>query len=149
MGSVCCRKMHVLKFAGGMWHDNVMFSSNNITRSNSNITITTDASMLGWGAVCDNVSTGGLFNHEEANCHINVLELKAVLFGLKALCRNLYDRHIKILADNTTPVHAINNMGSCRSQLCDFVVKEIWDLAIHHQCLVVCFTHPWHSKYRS
>ena len=62
--------------------------------------------------------------------HINVLELKAILFGLRSLCDHICDSHIKILSDNTTAVHCINNMGSCRSVDCDKIVKLIWDWAI-------------------
>ena len=62
--------------------------------------------------------------------HINVLELKAVLFGLKALCEKFKDTHIKVLTDNTTAVHTINKMGSCRSKPCDQIVRQIWDWAI-------------------
>ena len=32
--------------------------------------------------------------------------------------------------DNTTGVHGINNMGSCKSVSCDTEVRKIWDLAI-------------------
>ena len=45
----------------------------------------------------------------------NLSELKAVYFGLKSLCRDLKETHIKILTDNSTAVHGINNMGSCES----------------------------------
>ena len=62
--------------------------------------------------------------------HINVLELKAILFGLRSLCDHICDSHIKILSDNTTAVHCINNMGSCRSVDCDKITKSIWDWVI-------------------
>ena len=61
---------------------------------------------------------------------INVLELKAILFGLRSLCDHIYDSHIKILSDNTTVVHYMSNMGSCRSVDCDKSTKSIWDWAI-------------------
>jgi len=67
---------------------------------------------------------------EESELHINILELKAVLFGLQSLCRHLKSSHIKVLADNTTAVCAINNMGSCKSILCDQEVRKIWSWAI-------------------
>ena len=102
-----------------------MSSQNYITTVNPHVTLTTDASMLGWGAVCNTVSTGGFFTEESQACHINVVELKAVLFGLKALCGEVYNVHIKVLADNTTAVHTINNRGSCRSVLCDTVVQDM------------------------
>ena len=62
--------------------------------------------------------------------HINVLELKAIPFGLRLLCDHICDSHIKILSDNTTAVHRINNMGSCRSVDCGKIAKSIWDWVI-------------------
>ena len=38
--------------------------------------LTTDASNMGWEAVCGNNSTGGLWSLEEQRNHINYLELK-------------------------------------------------------------------------
>ena len=38
-----------------------------------------------------------------------------MLFGLRALCGNVKNQHIKVLADNTATVGAINNMGSSKS----------------------------------
>ena len=40
--------------------------------------------------------TGGFFGLEESQQHINILELKAALFGLKALCNKFYNTHILI-----------------------------------------------------
>ena len=61
--------------------------------------------------------------------HINVLELKAILFELRSLCDHICDSHIKILSDNTTAVHCINNMGSCRSVDC--IKKRLWLFSAH------------------
>ena len=38
--------------------------------------------------------------------------------------------HIKVLSDNATTVCVINNMGSCKSLLCDQEVRKIWSWAI-------------------
>ena len=38
---------------------------------NPDITITTDASNLGWGAVCSGTKTGGPWSKDEADFHIN------------------------------------------------------------------------------
>ena len=64
------------------------------------------------------------FTFDECNCHINVLRLKAVYFGLKTLCRDLKETHIKILTDNTTAVHGINKMGSCKRVACNIEVRQ-------------------------
>ena len=43
----------------------------------------TDVSMRGWGAYCNGSITQGQWATDESNLHINVMELKAVLFGFK------------------------------------------------------------------
>ena len=83
------------------------------------------------GAVFEGRQTEGLFTASESDLHINVLELRAVYFGLQALCYKLVDIHIRLLIDNTTAVSTINNMGSCRSIQCDNEVKNIWEWTIN------------------
>ena len=68
-----------------------------------------------------------------------MLELTPVLFGLKSLIKQT-NKHVKILCDNTTAVHTINNMGTSRSIPCDKLVKAIWQYAISRH-LWVTATH--------
>ena len=111
------------------WSDNVMDIYDTIGKPNPTFVITTDASKTGWGASFEGVRTGGLFTAEETDLHINVLELMAVLFGLRSLCNDITGDHCKILSDNTTAVFTINNMGTCKSYECNNLVKEIWEWA--------------------
>ena len=115
------------------WKNNILGSFSTIRIGTPLFTITTDASTTGWGAVFKNISTGGQFIITETLMHINVLELKEILYGLRSLCDHIYDSHIKILHDNTTEVHCMNNMGSCRSVDCDKITKSIWDWAIQRR----------------
>ncbi|CAC5387732.1 unnamed protein product [Mytilus coruscus] len=57
----------------------------------------TDSSMKGWGAFLDKTScsTQGRWNLDEQNLHINVLELKAIYFGLISLCYHIKDAHVR------------------------------------------------------
>ena len=82
-----------------------------------------------------NIRTGGLLSYEEALKHINVLELSAVLFGLKALVAQR-GIHVKILCDNTTEVHTINNIGTSHSPPCNTLVRKIWAVAIRNDLLL-------------
>ena len=93
-------------------------------------TISTDSSTTGWGAVFKNTSTVGHFNLTESLMHINVLELKAILFWLRSLRDHICDSLIKILSDNATAVYCTNNVESCRSVDCDKITKSIWDRTI-------------------
>ena len=49
------------------------------------VTITTDASLTGWGATCQESRTGGPWSFLEAQEHINWLELQAAFLGDKIL----------------------------------------------------------------
>ena len=105
--------------------NNILGSFNTIRIGNPSFTITTDASTTVWGAVFKSNSTGGQFSITENLMHINVLELKVILFVLRSLCDHICDSHIKTFSDNTTAVHCINNMGSCRSVDCDKITKSV------------------------
>ena len=85
--------------------------------------MSTDASKLGWGAVRETSSTGGRCSNLESLQNINVLELKAVQFGLRSLCNNEQSSHIRVRADNITAVAHINNMGGIKFRSCYLVAK--------------------------
>ena len=96
------------------------------------VVIESDASKTGWGGILRVPSfskTGGLFSESEAALHINVLELMAVLFTLKAFCMNFSFTHIRLMIDNTTAVIGINKKGSCKANL-HRVIKAIWIWAL-------------------
>ena len=110
------------------WHDGVMSSFAPICRQNTSLTMSTDASLSGWGACLDTgTRTGGFFSVEEKIHHINVLECKAVLFGLKSLYRDVYGQHIKVLVDNSATVGGINKMGSSKSREMNEQIKTVWN----------------------
>ena len=80
---------------------------NDIIVLNPNHCITTDASSYRWGEVMESHSTEGIFSTYEMKKHISILELKAVLFGLKDLAKGLTKVHIKVLTDisNSSCIH--------------------------------------------
>ena len=92
------------------WVQNIDTAYKNITVTSPDITFTTDASMKEWGAVLEENKTGGLWHMAEQDFHINYLEMKAVFLGLKSLCYNIRQKHIRILSDNTTTVAYITLM---------------------------------------
>ena len=73
----------------------------------------TDASLEGWGAVIPSAGTHaqGIWSPVDKQEHINILELKAVLLGLKHLCHLLSDQHIQLHIDSMTAVNYIKNFG--------------------------------------
>ncbi len=52
------------------------------------LTIETDASTTGWGAVCEGVRTGGPWNARERQMHINCLELLAAHLAVQSFAKH-------------------------------------------------------------
>ena len=91
------------------------------------ITISTDASRVGWGAICDtdNSFAQDTWSSDYVNLHINELELRAIQNALLTLCGTLHNAHVHVKSDNSTSVAYINKMGGNTPAL-DSVTKEIW-----------------------
>lgn len=117
------------------WYDNIEIVNYPICLPNSKIdmTIYTDASKKGWGAVKNKEKIGGRWSDDEAKNHINHLELLAALFGLKSFCKNEHNIHVKIYSDNSTTVSYINSMGGTHSRECNNVAKEILTWCMNKQ----------------
>jgi hypothetical protein len=75
------------------WIKNLNHSHRSLVISKPDLVLTTDASLLGWGAVFDKQETGGQWSSVENKFHINYLEMKAILLGLQSLCNNAHDTH--------------------------------------------------------
>ena len=112
------------------WRTHVDTAFKEIPLSNPSVTICTDASKLRWGATVGHNITSSFWSSTEAIEHINVLKLKAVLFGIASPLSCSKNCHIKILSDKTTTVYCINNMGTSNSSKCNEITKSIWQWAI-------------------
>eukprot|EP00794_Sanderia_malayensis_P012593 gene12593-13881_t len=112
------------------WVENAANSFKHIIETEPNVVIETDASNIGWGAVCDNVTAGGLWSQDEQKFHINYLEMLAISFGLKALLSDKNTLHVRVMSDNTTAVMVLRNMGTSHSKDCDDICKSIWGWCI-------------------
>ena len=64
---------------------------------------------------------------DEQQYHINYLESKDVLLGLKSLCSGMQNKHICIQSDNTTTVAYLNAMGGIKSLNCNDMTIQIWE----------------------
>ena len=123
------------------WVENTEEQSAPIYRPNPIITMKTDSSLTGWGALIAGTEkqTKGLWTEEEKRYHINYLELLAVFLGLKALLNQVTDSHIRIMTDNTTTVSCLNKMGSKSAVLNDLTCtlwkwcaeRKLWLSAAH------------------
>ena len=56
------------------WRDHFVQSYNEISKDNCSDNLTTDASLVGWGAVYEGNKLGGLFSDQEKQLHSNCLE---------------------------------------------------------------------------
>ena len=113
------------------WIDNLPNQRRHISHGNPDITITSDASLSGWGAHCNGEKIGGRWTIEESAHHINYLELLAIFYGLKSFCRKCTGKsHVQVRTDNTCAMTYINSMGGIKSPTCNSVAKEIWQWCI-------------------
>ena len=115
------------------WLNNIDSTYKPISHDSPTVIIATDASTVGWGAVMGNLKAGGPWDQSEQQSHINCLEMKAVLLGLKSLCKNHPKQHIQIQCDNTTAITYINSMGGVKSLQCDILAREIWEWCIQRE----------------
>ena len=72
-------------------------------------------STQGWGAHMGDSQIAGVWTRAECGLHINVLELKAVIFALHHWAAILQGHHVLITTDNTTVVAYINKQGGTHS----------------------------------
>ena len=91
------------------------------------VTLATDASLTGWGAVMSGHPARGLWSGRHLTWHINCLEMLAVYRALKHFLPDLRDHHVLVRTDNTSVVSYINHQGGLRS-------RPLYKLA--HQILV-------------
>lgn len=108
------------------WIKNLSSQKRHINHGNPDYVITTDASLVGWGAECIGEQIQGRWLVEESSKHINVLELKAVYFAIKAFCREKRNIHVQIKCDNTTAICYLNSKGGVKSVELNDLAKAIW-----------------------
>ncbi len=80
------------------------------------LSLATDASLTGWGAVMSGRSARGLWSGRHLIWHINCLEMLAVFRALKFFLPDLRGHHVLVRTDNTAVVSYINHQGGLRSR---------------------------------
>ena len=71
----------------------------------------TDSSTQGWGAHLQELTASGIWSQ----LHINVLELQAIWFGLKAFSQRVENAKVALMSDNTSAVAYLRNQGGTKS----------------------------------
>lgn len=82
--------------------------------SDPDLEIATDASLSGWGACCNDVTTRGPWTRVDAGRHINELELLAALYATQAFVGGSVGLFVRLFLDNSTAVSYINK---CRGRV--------------------------------
>lgn len=87
--------------------------------------ISTDASLSGWGASWGDQVAHGSWSAEERQSHINALEIQAVTNAVRHWGPRLAGHRVTILSDNTPTVAYINRQGGTRSKT---LLDRTWTL---------------------
>uniref|UniRef100_A0ABD2WJK2 Tyr recombinase domain-containing protein n=2 Tax=Trichogramma kaykai TaxID=54128 RepID=A0ABD2WJK2_9HYME len=108
------------------WEKHIQASFNNIRQFNFKREIFSDASMTGWGGVCNNKHIHGFWDDQEKNQHINFLELQAAYLVLKEFSK--FDKNCQILIriDNLVAISYINKMGGIKYDYLNEITRKIW-----------------------
>ena len=80
--------------------------------------------------------TGGCWNTQEAELHINSLEMMAAFFAIKAFAKNCRQISILLLTDNISVVAHVNKMGGTKSTLLTSQVKDLWAWCLQREITV-------------
>lgn len=113
------------------WIANMPTVQRDIVRPNPSMVTQTGASKKGWRAVLGNQEIGGRWTDAETTNHINILELQAAFFVLKAFCHSTSNTHVQLQIDNTTAVAYITNMGGSKSTQLNNLAKAMWTWGIN------------------
>ena len=100
------------------------------------LTIQSDASLLGWGAVCNGTRTGGHWSDQEKALHINSLELLAGSFAVKAFTKHNSKIRVLLQMDNSTAVSYVNRMGGTHSLSLSLQACHLWHWCLEKEILL-------------
>ena len=108
------------------WKENFsLYSGKPLKVSQPDLVIQTDASKVGWGASCQERSTGGPWKNQEKVKHINVLELLAVKLAILTFTKTLKVTLIHLQIDNITALSYLQKMGGTKSPELLEISKQI------------------------
>ena len=109
------------------WRDHfIQWNGRSLIAHSSSLTIETDASKKGWGAVCNGVRTGGPWTPEERPMHINCLELLAAFLAVKCFAKDKTNLTIHLKMDSMSALTYINKLGGTISPQLNSLAKELW-----------------------
>ena len=97
------------------WSSQAVLQGLPLAARETEVTLFTDASSSGWGAQLGSHSTQGQWSSSQRLCHINVLEMQAVIYAVRDFLPLLRYRVVRLMCDNAVTVAYIKNKGGTRS----------------------------------
>ena len=85
----------------------------------------TDSSTQGWGAKLQDLTASGIWSQDQAQLHINVLELQAIWLGLRAFSQRVENTRVALMSDNTSAVAYLRNQGGTKSLAMNDLATDI------------------------
>ena len=102
----------------------------------ADLSMTTDASTVRWGATLDHRSASGVWSRKEMGLHINHLELLAVLRAVQSFILTLRNRAVTVHLDNVTAAVYLMKEGGTRSRALNELTKEILLYCKRHKVMI-------------
>ena len=90
------------------------------------VTIFTDASLKGYGAILGYKTLSGLWPPEKAGTHINDLETEAIWLAIQHFAPLLVGSHVCVMTDSMTAKATINRQGSTKYVFRNDLARRIW-----------------------
>ena len=97
------------------WSSPAVLQGLPLATKETEVTLFTDASSSGWGAQLGSRSTQGQWSASQRSCHINVLEMQAVIYAVRDFLPHLRYRVVRLMCNNAVTVAYIKNEGGTRS----------------------------------
>ena len=97
------------------WSSPAVLQGLPLVTKETEVTLFTDASSSGWGAQLGSRSTQGQWSASQRSCHINVLEMQAVIYAVRDFLPHLRSRVVRLMCDNAVTVAYIKKEGGTRS----------------------------------
>ena len=88
------------------------------------------------GAACQGMSTGGPWTWQEAEKHINILELKAALLAIQTYVPIRKPTSIHLQLENTTVLAYLMKMGGTKNLELINLSQEIWNYLLDGQIMI-------------
>ena len=110
------------------WHTQLpMLSCSPTVQKESSVVIDSDASLKGWGANCKGMRTSGVWNVNEAQCHIYFVELKAACLAIQCFLKERSGVSVLLWLHNCTAMGYLNHIGGIYDLS---MLSSNWDMGV-------------------